>query len=169
MIIHPLVKTKSIIIPFIGLLCFAVLLSGCSVKLISSYDEVLDQFVTNFQTKIDTFLIKMERLSGTPEGDYNHNAGFYDELAGALNSIILRAQTLAHNDEVAEQVGLLQKNVVNLKQIHQNQGSKGLEKSVVEPLQAAFDAQFTAILKLQDALKRGERTPQEKQALDNKQ
>ncbi len=166
---HQLQKTKSIGVHLLVILCFAVFISGCSVKLNSSYDEVLDQFVTNFETKIDTFLIKMERLSGTPEGDYNHNAAFYDEVEGALNSIVLRSQTLAHHDEVVEQVSLLQKNVANLKLIHQKQGPKGLEKAVVEPLQAAFDTQFTAILKLQDALKRGEKSPQEKKALGNKQ
>lgn len=146
-------KTRLIMI-LVLLLTFT---SGCSVKLISDYDELIDQYATELQSDIETFLIKMERLAGTEEGTYTANTGFYDGIQGTLNTLALRAEMLDHNKIIVEQIVLLQANLENLRKLHELQGVKGLGKDLIEPMREAFNTQFKAIIKLQKSLKRGEK------------
>lgn len=80
--------------------------------------EIIDRYAIELQSKIETFMITMERLAGTPEGNYTNNAVFYDETQGALTSIVLGSQSLDKNELVTEQIVLLQKNVENLRKLH---------------------------------------------------
>lgn len=146
---------NKLIIP-ITLVLLLTVVSGCSIKLISDYDELIDRYATELQSKIETFLIKMERLAGTGEGGYAANTGFYDELHGTLTTLLLRAETIEDNQIVAEQIILLQANLENLRKLHQMQGEKGLTKELVGPMRIAFNTQFKAIVKLQNQLRRGE-------------
>lgn len=140
------------------LILLIALISGCSIKLISDYDELIDQYATELQSEIETFLIKMERLAGTTEGTYTKNIGFYEEIQGTLTTLALRAEMLDDNKIVAEQIALLQKNLENLRELHELQGEKGLSQELAEPMKVAFNTQFKAIIKLQNALKRGVKT-----------
>lgn len=133
------------------------LASGCSIKLISDYDELIDQYATQLQSEIETFLIKTERSAGTPEGSYAKNTGFYDEIQGTLTTLQIRAETTDDSKIVAEQIVLLQKNLENLRKLHEGQGEKGLTPQLTGPMRVAFNTQFRAIIKLQNALKRGEK------------
>jgi hypothetical protein len=148
-------KTK-LLAPVLILLLLLTL-TGCAVKLISDYDEIIDHYTVNLQAKIETFMIKMERLAGTPEGKYTNNAAFYDEIQGSLASILLRSQSLDKSEEVSEQIVLVQKNIENLRKLHQIQGEKGLTADVLEPMRVAFTVQFKAMTKLQEALKRDQK------------
>ena len=139
------------------LILLITLISGCSIKLISDYDQLIDQYATELQSEIETFLIKMERLAGTVEGSYGESTGFYDQIQGTLTTLLLRAETVAGDQTVAEQIVLLQKNLENLRQLHEGQGEKGLTKELTGPMRVAFNTQFKAIVKLQNALKRGEK------------
>ncbi|MGE5604920.1 MAG: hypothetical protein ACM3YE_04420 [Bacteroidota bacterium] len=139
------------------LILLITLIAGCSVKLISDYDQLIDQYATQLQGEIETFLIKMERSAGTPEGGYAGNMGFYDRIQGTLTTLLLRAETIAEDGTVAEQIVLLQKNLENLRRLHEGQGEKGLTKELAGPMRVAFNTQFKAIIKLQNALKRGEK------------
>ncbi|TCL70891.1 hypothetical protein EDC14_100836 [Hydrogenispora ethanolica] len=142
------------LLPLAFLLVLALAFSGCGVKLIAEYDAIIDRYVTDLQAGIETFLVKMERTAGTPDGQYRNNAGFYDQIKGSLNSILSRANSLPQNELVVAEINLLRQNVENLRQIHENQGEKGLTPPLIEPIRAAFEAQLTAIIKLQHALKR---------------
>ncbi len=139
------------------LVLLITLTTGCSIKLISDYDQLIDQYATELQSDIGTFLIKMERLAGTAEGTYARNTGFYDEIQGTLTTLSLRAEMLDDNKIVTEQIVLLQENLENLRKLHELQGEKGLSKELIEPMKVAFNTQFKAIIKLQNALKRGEK------------
>jgi hypothetical protein len=139
------------------LILLVTLISGCSIKLISDYDQLIDQYATQLQGEIETFLIKMERSAGTPEGSYAKNMGFYDQIQGTLATLLLRAETIGKDEIVAEQIVLLQKNLENLRQLHERQGEKGLTRELTGPMRVAFNTQFKAIIKLQNALKRGEK------------
>ena len=150
-------KLKTAIFLPLFLILLISVTSGCSIKLIADYDELIDRYATELQGKIETFLIKMERLAGTPEGTYSENTGFYDELQGTLNTLYLRAQTIDKNELVVEQIQLLLENVANLRKLHQKQGDSGLTKELIEPVKTAFNSQFKAIIKLQEALKRGKK------------
>ena len=139
------------------LILLVTLISGCSIKLISDYDQLIDQYATQLQGEIETFLIKMERSAGTPEGSYAENIGFYDQIQGTLATLLLRAETIAQDKTVAEQIVLLQKNLENLRQLHEGRGEKGLTAELTGSMRVAFNTQFKAIVKLQNALKRGEK------------
>ena len=75
------------------LILLITLISGCSIKLISDYDQLIDQYATELQSEIETFLIKMERLAGTVEGSCAGNTGFNDQIQGTLTTL-LRAETV---------------------------------------------------------------------------
>jgi hypothetical protein len=145
-----------LILPLI-LVLLLTFTSGCSVKLISDYDQLIDQYATELQSDIETFLIKMERLAGTEEGTYTANTDFYDGIQGTLTTLALRAEMLDDNKIVVEQIVLLQENMENLRKLHELQGVKGLGKDLIEPMRVAFNTQFKAIVKLQNSLKRGEK------------
>lgn len=141
----------------LALVLLIIFITGCSVKLISDYDQLIDQYATELQSEIETFLIKMERSAGTPEGSYAENIGFYDQIQGTLATLLLRAETIAQDKTVAEQIVLLQKNLENLRQLHEGRGEKGLTAELTGSMRVAFNTQFKAIVKLQNALKRGEK------------
>jgi len=89
---------KRFIVVF-GVLLF--IMACPSVMFITEYDEQIDRSATELQTRIETFLIKMERVAGTPEGEYRNNEDFYDEVLGTLNA--MRERALAVDEEKNKQ------------------------------------------------------------------
>jgi len=76
-----------------SLLALLVLLWACGpVRLVSSYDEILDRGTSDLNTKIVSFVTRMVTLSGKPEGTYDSNATFYDDVTGSIATLRLRAQ-----------------------------------------------------------------------------
>lgn len=148
------IRNKHIIrLIMVVLLIFA--LSGC--KLIAEYDEIIDKTVTSLHTKINTFLVKMERCAGTPEGEYVKNTSFYDNTKGTMQSLTTRAAIISKNDIIIEQVNLLSDSIEKLRGIHERQGKGGLTKELIDPIKLAIDAQFASIIKLVNNLKRGKK------------
>jgi hypothetical protein len=145
--------------PFFGFVMVAILtvvMSACSVRFISDYDETTDRSVTELQRKVETFLVKMENTAGTSEGEYVNNKAFYDDVKVALSAMRVRAAAMPKNELTVQSIDLIEENIENLRQLHERRGEKGLSKALVEPIRTAINAQFTAILKLEFAKKRGE-------------
>ncbi len=128
-------------------------ITGCSIKLISDYDEATDKAVTQLQRKVDSFLVDMQRKAGTPGAEYAKNAQFYDETRVDVDAIRVRAQAIPKNDITVEQIKLVQDSLDKLEQLHKLGFSSPEE---LTPLRSAFDTSFTAILKLELAKKRGQ-------------
>jgi hypothetical protein len=128
--------------------------AGCSIKLISDYDEATDKAVTQLQRKVDGFLVDMQRKAGTAEAEYAKHAQFYDEASVDVDAIRVRAQAMPKNDITVQQIKLIQDSLDKLKQLHKLGFSSPEE---IAPLRSAFDISFTAILKLELAKKRGEK------------
>ncbi|NIM97054.1 MAG: hypothetical protein GTO24_02880 [candidate division Zixibacteria bacterium] len=133
--------------------CILMLLSGCTVKLISSYDETTDKTVTALQKKVESFLITLESIEGLPECEYKNHKKFYDEVKIEISAIVVRARAIPDNEITIEQVELLKDSLKNLESLHK---ISCLSKDQIEPLRIAFNSSFTAILKLEFAKKRGE-------------
>lgn len=139
-------------------------MSGCTVKLIASYDETTDQNVTALQRKMETFLTELETKDGLPECSYSNNSAFYTEAKVDLSAIKVRVDAIPNNDITAEQIVLLTSSLNDLQALHQLKDKKttteGELKCVssdeIKALRSAFNASFTAILKLELAKKRGE-------------
>ncbi len=133
-----------------------VLAQSCGpVRLISEYDPITDEKVTALEEKVTTFFVKLERVVGTNHADYEHFTNFYDEVKVDLNTLKVRANAVDKNRIVREQIEELNNMVDNLEELHQ-MGFATIEQ--VRPLQQSFNSAFTAIIKFQMALKRGEKT-----------
>ncbi len=149
--IFPLRKSLSIIF-------ILAALSGCTVKLISSYDEETDKSVMALQRKIETFLIRLEGLDGSPECTYDHHKAFYTGAKVEVSAIQVRAAAMPENEIMIEQVGLLSESLNALEKLHKGKLRKGRSCFSIEeiaPLRQNFNASFIAILKLELAKKRG--------------
>ena len=142
--------------PFMVVIILPLALVGCSVKFISDYDEVTDRSVIELQKRVETFLVKMEGVAGTSAGEYANNRAFYDETKVALSGMRVRAAAIPKNELTMQAVALIEENIENLRQLHERRGEKGLSKLLVEPIRTALNTQFTAIMKLELAKKRGD-------------
>jgi hypothetical protein len=132
---------------------YFLFVTGCTVKLISSYDEKTDIAVTDLQKKVETFFLTLESQEGLPECAYEYHAAFYREAKVSVSAIEMRARAIPDNDISIQQIDLLKENIEMLEQLHK---LGCLTKEQIEPLRINFNSGFTAILKLELAKKRGE-------------
>lgn len=137
------------------LILFVLALAGCSVRLISSYDEITDRSATELQKKVDYFVRSMETASGTPAGAYASNAKFYDEAKSDVSALRIRATAIPRNQITLQQIDLLDRNLELLRQLHQRGDS--LRAAVAKPALDAMNTTFAAIIKLELEKKRGEK------------
>jgi len=126
---------------------------GCTVKLISSYDDKTDEAVTDLHKKVETFFITLESQEGLPECRYENYTEFYQDAKVSVSTIEVRARAIPDNDITIQQIVLLKKNIDLLEQLHK---LGCLTKEQIEPLRISFNTSFTAILKLELAKKRGD-------------
>lgn len=136
-----------------GILVLALAISGCSIKLISSYDETTDKAVTALQKKTEAHLISLENAEGLPECKYEKHRQFYDEAKVDVSAISVRAAAIPKNEITTEQATLLSNNLESLERLHK---ISCLTKDQIKPLRIIFNSSFTAILKLELAKRRGE-------------
>jgi PBP1b-binding outer membrane lipoprotein LpoB len=134
-------------------LALALAVSGCSIKLISSYDETTDKTVTALQKKTEAHLVALEAVEGLPECKYEKHKQFYDEAKVDVSAIAVRAAAIPKNDITTEQTVLLSSSLDNLEKLHK---IACLSKDQIKPLRTQFNSSFTAILKLELAKRRGE-------------
>lgn len=138
---------------FLAALAVLVALSGCSVKLVSSYDEKTDNAVTRLQKDFETFFVTVESQTGLPECDYKNHIKFYQDSKVAISGIEVRAKAMPKNEITVEQVGLLKDSLNKLEKLHK---MGCLTPNQIENLRTSFNTNITAILKLELAKKRGE-------------
>ncbi len=126
---------------------------GCQIKLVADYDEITDRSVTALQREFELFFIDVERNLYTPDAAHDNYIGFYDEVRAELSVIRVRAAARPKNEITVEQLDLVAGNVDNLEELHKL-GFDSPEE--LEPLRAAFQQSFQAILTLELAKKRGQ-------------
>lgn len=138
---------------FFVLLALLIFSSGCTVKLISTYDENTDKAVTQFQKDFETFFVTVESQAGLPECKYENHKKFYMNSKVAISAIEIRARAIPKNEITIEQVGLLKDSLVLLEKLHKLGCFK---PSQVKYLRNSFNSSVTAILKFELAKKRGQ-------------
>lgn len=143
----------------IGLTAFLMiammLIQSCtSIRLISDYDEITDKTVTQVQEKVSDYFVTLERTVGTEEGNYENFIEAFDNIKVDLNTLGVRAAAFDKNRIVQEHVKELNNMISNLEKLHKL-GFTTYDQ--IEPLKQPFNTAFTAIIKLQLALKRGEK------------
>ena len=144
-------KSITYVLPI--LLILLILLSGCSVKLISTYDEKTDSAVTNLQKSVESFFLTLESQEGLPDCRYENHTLFYKDAKVDISSIDVRARAIPENDITIKQIGLLKENLELLEKLHK---TECLSKEQIKTLRISFNSGFTAILKLELAKKRGD-------------
>lgn len=148
--------------------CFALLLclNSCTVTLISEYDEYTDKAVSDMQEQVELHLTRMEKLAVGFDGqpvrpacEYQQNQEFYIESLAAARTLKTRNEVRPRNDITTRQLGLLIDNLENLEMLHQGDPPDPghcLSSANTQLARASMDQMFNAILKLEDAKKRGE-------------
>jgi len=143
--------SNTFILFLLGLYLFAA--TGCTVKLISNYDEITDKSVSDLQKKVERFFLTLESQEGLPECSFDNHSEFYKEAKVSVSAIEVRALAIPDNDITIKQIALLKENIEMLEQLHK---ISCLTKEQIEPLRINFNSGFTAILKLELAKKRGD-------------
>jgi hypothetical protein len=141
----------------VGVLALVALLCACGpVRLVSAYDEIIDREATDLNTKIVSFVGRMVTLSGKPEGTYDANATFYDDVKGTVATLSLRAQVQQEKNEIT--VKMLQElagNLERLRQLHEMGKEHGLAKAIADPALSAIEVNVEAIIRFEVAKRRG--------------
>ena len=132
-----------------------VSLAACGhVQFVSSYDEIIDRGTTDLNTKIVSFVGRMETLAGKLEGTYDANATFYDDVKGTIATLRLRARTQEKNEITLAMLKELDENMARLRQLHEMGKEHGLSKAVAEPALQFVEVNVEAILKFEVAKRR---------------
>lgn len=139
---------RTLLLSFVTLCLF----SCNAVHLISEYDEVTDKSITALQEKVSSFFVDMSENLGTEKANYTHYQPFYREVKIKLTTLQIRANAMEKNEITQEQLRALKQLMSDLEAMHKtgfpNQATLDLSEQ-------ACNRAFTAILKLQLALKRG--------------
>lgn len=75
-------------------LFLAILITSCAVQLVSSYDPVIDNGLTEYYESMDVFLSEMERVSAnnTAKATFSENVQFYEESGAKIDALVMRAR-----------------------------------------------------------------------------
>lgn len=138
-------------------LALSVLITGCSVTLVSRYDEQTDANITALQKKFETHFLKLEGAS-FPECSFAANKAFYDDVSVQLSSTRVRANAIPKNEITLEQLNALSQAVSSLEKAQKLRDGKSscLPAEIIQADRTMFNAIFTALLKFELAKKRGE-------------
>lgn len=97
----------------------AFALSGCTISLVSSYDEVTDKAVQDLAAKTEAVIADATLNSGS----YRKHASFYTEAQGAIAAIEMRSALYKQNEAEIATLGRLRTATRNMGRIHQIAGS----------------------------------------------
>ena len=125
-----------------------LLWAGCSISLISKYDEVIDKGITDFQKKMDLFLIQKQRMPTT-----SYNDAFYDEIFVDLQVLQTRASSVPKNSQTSGLITILANHVKKVQATDKKGTSTG---STYLVLQQDIDQTCGDALKLELAKKQGD-------------
>lgn len=151
MIMDPRITRFSVFLVSIYLAVMLVA-SGCAVKLISGYDEVTYQAVTELQQKTETHLATLESVGNLPECIYENQKQFYGQAKMDINAIAVRAAAIPKNNLITKEIALLSSSLDNLEKLHK---IACLSMDQIALVRSHFNTSYTAILKQLELAKRG--------------
>lgn len=141
----------------LAVLLSVLIISGCTITLVSKYDEQTDANVTALQKKLDAYLLKLDGAA-YPDCSFASNKSFYDGVHIQLGSAQVRANAIPQNDITIQQLDALSKAIADLEKIQKlrDGNSSCLPAEIIKVDRTLFNSIFTAILKFELAKKRGE-------------
>lgn len=137
----------------ISLVLFSSVVS-CRVMLIGAYDQVTDESIQQIQTEVSTLLVKIEKniTNHTPdENKYENLKSDYDQIEGEIKSLQIRTNSLPKYKIISQQIATLEDNIKNLEAFNKT-GFTSIEP--VQVIDSTFQVQFSALIALQNGLKR---------------
>jgi len=135
--------------PLFLLTIWLALSAGCTVTLISRYDEQIDKSATALQRKMDGFLTSLE---ATPQPTYQDKKNFYSDYLVELRSVLVRAQSHPNNTITEHQLELMIQNLEALRQLHE---AGPVDGQAIATTRDLFNQAWRAIITLELAKKRG--------------
>ncbi len=133
------------------ILVFITILSACTPKYISDYDEYTDRAITSLQREFETFFVTLDSLVDRDKCEWINHSSFYHSSKINISSVQVRVKAITKNKKTIEQVVLLSNSLKSLEKLHKL-GCFSNEQ--IENLRSNFNSSFTAILKLELAKKR---------------
>ncbi len=138
-------------IRFFSVISFFLFLFSCAeIKLIQDYDAVSNNKINLLHDKTTKFFVKIQRTVGLPENKYEKHIDFYDDVKSDVHVLQTRTKAIDKSNITQKQLTSLLTQINTLEKLHQL-GFKSNEEIII--IQSAIDESFTAILKLQIALK----------------
>lgn len=107
---------------FTSALSLVLLLAGCQVARVSTYDPETDRGITELQQHIDAYLTTLEMLAENPKStaalkqfcDPGQFTDVYQKLNAKLRTLTLRNEARDRNQLTVDQLHLLRENLSNL-------------------------------------------------------
>ncbi|MFZ9262246.1 MAG: hypothetical protein ACO3AW_02560 [Chitinophagaceae bacterium] len=138
-------------IRFFSVISFFLFLFSCAeIKLIQDYDAVSNNKINLLHDKTTKFFVKIQRTVGLPENKYEKHIDFYDDVKSDVHVLQTRTKAIDKSNITHKQLTSLLTQINTLEKLHQL-GFKSNKEIII--IQSAIDESFTAILKLQIALK----------------
>jgi hypothetical protein len=125
----------------------AVILAGCAVNFISSYDEVTDKGITALQKSVDGL---MNQLEQEPVPDYDSLKKSYDTIRDDFSSLRFRNEARPKNTLTVKQLDELKAELDKMEKLHKD---KKFNQAMVGPTREILNQTLRAILKLELAKK----------------
>lgn len=122
-------------------------LAGCRLTLVGQYDETIDKGITDFEKRMDLFLIQEAR---TPIPPFNQS--FYDETLADLKVIETRAAALP-NDELTAKIVMNLEDQVKAIQAADKAGSGTVTPAFFTIAQTTIDGDCQRALRFELAKK----------------
>lgn len=125
-------------------------INGCTIQLVSQYDEKTDSAITSIHKEISDFLV--DQPLPDPPGETPEAITFYKTTHSHIKELKLRANAIPNNDLTLQQIDLLDQDITLL----ENLDKLGHTAIAHKLAQDAIDIACGAMLKLELAKKRGQ-------------
>lgn len=125
----------------------AVLMAGCTVALMSSYDETTDRGITALANHLEALL---QELDQDPVPPYSSVKKTYDGIRADLRSLHFRNEARPNNEITVRQLDALAAQLDTFERQHRE---SALVRAMVAPARDSFEQTCRAILKLELAKK----------------
>jgi len=129
------------------LLSLSLMLSSCKVTLVSAYDAVSEQMVTDMQQITSTFFVKVESDPSSSEVAYKNCKKMYEDLKVKAATLRIRNMEIDKNRFMSTMASQLESNIHDLEALHKIKQNGLLTLDDVTLLKSAFEKQYGAIFK----------------------
>lgn len=137
----------------LGVTLVLVAVEGCSITLVSAYDEQIDRAATELQRRMDRHLTRLA-VAIPSEATFQQHATFYERYAVDLRSVKVRAEAHPKNRISIRQYGLMEVSLEDLRSTHE--AEDGLSHDYAITVRDLFNQAWRSIIALEVAKKRGD-------------